>query len=124
MPEKNRKSATKPAGKVKGFAGTWHIYEMKMWDEDYFNMEVQAYIKINSNKTGNFQFGLVSGYMDGKIVKYTDGNRFEFTWEGNDECDPAFGYGWIRLKNKRLLEGEFRFHNGDDSTFLARRAKK
>jgi hypothetical protein len=24
------------------FVGTWHIYEMEMWDEDYFNMEVQA----------------------------------------------------------------------------------
>ena len=26
------------------FTGTWHIYEMEMWDEYYFNMEVQAYI--------------------------------------------------------------------------------
>jgi hypothetical protein len=23
------------------FTGTWHIYEMEAWDEDYFNMEVQ-----------------------------------------------------------------------------------
>ena len=38
------------------FIGTWHIYEMEMWDEDYFNMEVQAYIKIVSNTKGNFQF--------------------------------------------------------------------
>ena len=29
------------------FTGTWHIYEMSMWDEDYFNMEVQAYIQID-----------------------------------------------------------------------------
>lgn len=27
------------------FTGTWHIYEMEAWDEDYFNMEVQAYIR-------------------------------------------------------------------------------
>jgi hypothetical protein len=25
------------------YAGTWHILEMEMWDEDYFNMEVQAF---------------------------------------------------------------------------------
>ena len=31
--------------------GEWHIQEMEMWDADYFNMEVQAYIKINSNDT-------------------------------------------------------------------------
>ena len=49
--------------------------------------------------------------------------RFEFTWEGNDECDPACGSGWVGIKGKDLLEGEFRIHNGNSSTFLARRAK-
>jgi hypothetical protein len=32
---------------------------MEMWDEDYFNMEVQADIEINERDLGNFQFGLV-----------------------------------------------------------------
>ena len=32
------------------FKGTWHITEMSEWDEDYFNMEVQAFIKINSSR--------------------------------------------------------------------------
>ncbi|MGA1867576.1 MAG: hypothetical protein ACMUJM_03415 [bacterium] len=105
------------------FKGTWHIYEMEQWDEDYFNMEVQAYIDIAPNNRGNFQFGLVSGEMDGKIVEYPDGKRFEFTWEGNDECDPAHGSGWLKLKEKDILEGEFRFYDGDDSTFLAKRAE-
>ncbi len=96
---------------------------MEMWDEDYFNMEVQAYIRIDSDKMGDFQFGLVSGDIDGKVVEYADGKKFEFTWEGNDECDPASGSGWVRIKEKDLLEGEIRIHRGDDSTFLARRAK-
>jgi hypothetical protein len=26
------------------YAGTWHIYEMELWDESYLNVEVQAYI--------------------------------------------------------------------------------
>lgn len=105
------------------FTGTWHIYEMEAWDEVYFNMEVQAYIRINSNNLGVFQFGLVSGGIDGKLVDYADGERFEFTWEGNDECDPACGSGWIRILDENFLEGEFRIHLGDDSTFLAIRAK-
>lgn len=41
--------------------GYWHIQEMEAWDEDYFNMEVQAYFQINANSLGDFQFGLVSG---------------------------------------------------------------
>lgn len=105
------------------FTGVWHIYEMETWDEDYFNMEVQAYIKITSDNHGDFQFGLVSGDIDGRTVLYPDGNRFEFTFEGNDECDPVSGFGWIKRKEKNVIEGEFRFHLGDDSTFLARRAE-
>jgi len=105
------------------FTGTWHIYEMELWDEDYFNMEVQAYIKIEPDNFGFFQFGLVYGDIDGRIVDYADSKRFEFTWEGNDECDPMSGSGWVRIKEKDVLEGEFRIHLGDSSTFLARKAE-
>jgi hypothetical protein len=55
------------------FTGTWHIYEMSNWDDEYFNMEVQAYIEIDEQGNGEFQFGLVHGYIDGDIVK--DGNH-------------------------------------------------
>ena len=104
------------------FVGIWHIYEMEMWDEDYFNMEVQAYIEIKSNNRGDFQFGLVSGEIGGKVVDYPVEKRFEFTFEGCDEYDPVSGSGWIKIKEKDVIEGEFRFHLADESTFLARRA--
>lgn len=104
--------------------GRWHIYEMEMWDKDYFNEEVQAYIQVDKNGNGEFQFGFVYGEIDGKITKQTDGDRFEFSWAGNDENDPANGCGWIKFKDSDTIEGEFRFHTGDDSTFLARKAKK
>jgi len=29
-----------PKKKTASIVGTWHIYEMEQWDEDYFNMEV------------------------------------------------------------------------------------
>ncbi|ODS39649.1 MAG: hypothetical protein A7316_04885 [Candidatus Altiarchaeales archaeon WOR_SM1_86-2] len=105
------------------FTGTWHIYEMEMWDMDYSDMDVRAYIRIKPNGLGDFQFGLVSGGIDGKVVDYADEKRFEFTWDGNDECDPACGSGWVKLKEGDLLEGEIRIHLGDDSAFLARRVK-
>lgn len=38
------------------FQGKWYIYEMGMWDEDYFNMEVQVYIK-NTNEMLEFNLG-------------------------------------------------------------------
>jgi hypothetical protein len=50
------------------FIGTWHIYEMETWDEDYLNMEIQAYITIDRNYGGEFQFGLVSSGIDGELT--------------------------------------------------------
>ncbi len=34
--------------------------------------------------------------------------------------DEASGDGWAELQPDRSHAGEIRFHNGDDSTFIAR----
>jgi len=105
------------------FTGTWHIIEMEMWDEEYFNMEVHAYFKINKDHNGNFQFGLVSGDFDGEKIKEGADEKIEFTWEGNDECDPASGSGRLKLRDHETMEGKIKFHEGDSSKFLAKRVK-
>ncbi len=101
------------------FIGMWHIYEMEMWDEDYFNMERQAYVKIRSNTLGTFQFGLVEGHIKGN--REEDG-RFTFSWEGSDEMDSASGSGWLMLSDYNEIKGFIDFYQGDQSTFKARRA--
>jgi hypothetical protein len=104
------------------FIGTWHIYSMEMWDESYFNMETQAFITVRPENLGSFQFGLVSGGLDGYLERTGAKQRFVFTWEGNDEMDPASGSGWLRLKDENELLGSIKFHLGDRSKFRARRA--
>ena len=103
--------------------GIWHIYEMEAWDEDYFNMEVQAYIEIREGDLGNFQFGLVSGHLDGYWEQEEGKERFVFSWDGQDEVDPTSGMGWMRLTEKDEVEGLIHFHLGDRSKFEARRAR-
>lgn len=106
-----------------GFIGTWHIHWMEMWRKAYFNMEVQAYIEVKANETGEFQFGLVSGWLEGEIEQDGAGReRFAFTWDGQDEMDPASGSGWLRLKSETEGNGVIRFHGGDRSKFKVRRA--
>jgi hypothetical protein len=34
------------------FVCLWHIVSMSGWDEDYFNEEVQAFIELEANGTG------------------------------------------------------------------------
>jgi len=83
---------------------------------------VQAYVEIDEKGSGDFQFGLVRGQINGEIVKDASGEKLEFTWDGNDENDEAFGSGWLKLKNKNTLEGRIKSHEGDSSLFSAKRA--
>jgi len=48
-----------------------------------------------------------------------ENERFEFSFRGQDEGEEVNGYGWIKLKTKNEIDGELRFHQGDDSTFNA-----
>jgi hypothetical protein len=104
--------------------GTWHITEMEMWHEDYFNTEGQAYIRIREGGTGDFQFGHVSGNIDGHVEQLGSDSRFSFTWEGRDEMDPVIGSGWLRPVGDGEAEGMIKFHLGDRSQFAARRASQ
>jgi hypothetical protein len=69
------------------FVGLWHIVSMETWDEDYFNEEVQAFIELEENGTGHFQFGYVQGYMDWRPGTRDGQPCVEWTWEGTDGAD-------------------------------------
>jgi hypothetical protein len=103
------------------FVGTWHITEMEMWDADYMHMERQAYVEIEPGDHGSFQFGLVCGELHGYLEEEGPTQRFAFTWEGNDEMDPASGSGWMRLETEDTAAGRIAIHRGDHSRFTARR---
>jgi hypothetical protein len=103
------------------FEGVWNIYEMDMWDEDYFNIEVQAFIKITNDRKGDFQFGLVTGDFTGKIIEQANEEKFAFKWRGTDEFEPVQGTGRIEIINVDLIVGKFTFDNGEQSKFKAKR---
>ncbi|WP_293352530.1 MULTISPECIES: hypothetical protein [unclassified Microcoleus] len=103
------------------YQGKWRITEMDEWDSDYLDMEVEAYIEIDSKGSGEFQFGLVFGQIDGEVVKNRGDERLEFTWEGNDESDTTFGSGWLKLNDKDSIEGRIKIHQGDSSGLVAER---
>ena len=105
------------------FLGHWHIVSMSMWDEDYLNEEVQAFIEFDDKGSGSFQFGYVRG-----IIDYREGLRdgqpcAEWSWEGGDGADgtPLSGRGWAILQEKEL-NGMICIHQGDESEFEAERA--
>ena len=80
------------------FLGRWHIVSMSAWDEDYLNEEVQAFIEFDDKGGGEFQFGYVQGIMDCREGPRDGEPCVEWSWEGNDEMDPAQGRGWAVLE--------------------------
>jgi hypothetical protein len=91
--------------------GRWRIVEMPDYD-----MGEPAYIVFGTTG-GKFALGCLTGAIHGAC----QGDAVEFTWEGNDEMDPANGHGWADLQDDGSLEGEISLNNGDDITFIARR---
>jgi hypothetical protein len=101
------------------FIGFWHITKMEKWDEDYIHMEVPAYIEVEEDHLGDFQFGLVYGQLDGEVIRAGRVERFWFTWDGDDEGEPMSGGGWLELSGQNALKGRIKLHLGDSSDFWA-----
>ena len=107
---------------MKAFTGKWRIAEMEMWDQDYVDMEAPGFIRIGPDGTGQFQFGLVFGDIDGRVEPCGNTPRFEFSWSGQDENDPSCGRGWAVIENGEL-KGRIYLHLADDSAFRAIKSK-
>ena len=105
------------------FSGRWRIVSMSAWDEDYIDEEEEGFFEFDGKGGGGFHFGYVQGHMDCKPTKREGEPAVEWTWDGNDEMDPAQGRGWAVLKDDEL-HGMIFFHGGDDSEFVAKRDDK
>lgn len=107
---------------MKLFVGKWRIVEMEVWDQEYVDMEMPGYFLIGPNGIGRFQFGLVSGDIDGRVEQCANTPRFEFSWSGQEENDPVCGRGWVVIENGEL-NGRIYLHLADDSAFRAIKSK-
>ena len=96
--------------------GRWRIVELPGYEDDYADLVEPAYILFERGR-GEFAFGCASGAFAGG----GDHDAVEFDWDGNDEMDHVCGSGWAELQPDGSLEGEIRYHGGDDIPFIARR---
>jgi hypothetical protein len=102
-----------------GIAGKWRIAKVDLWDQEAIDLLGPAFIEFGKDRSGQFRFIAVEGWMD-CVHKERNGRAYvEFTWNGNDECDPASGRGWANLRKDGSLSGHIYMHYGDDSGFKA-----
>lgn len=104
------------------FIGRWRIVHMDLWDKDYRDLVMPAYLLVERGGTGEFQFGTVAGGIDHRTEDRDGRKVLEFSWEGQNDNDPGCGRGWAALDGARLI-GHLYIHLGDDSGFVARRTK-
>ena len=102
------------------FTGRWRIVSMSAWEDDFLNEEVEAYIEFNDRGWGDFHFGNVQGQMDCRQTTREGEPAIDWTWDGNDEMDPAQGRGWAVMKADEL-HGMIFFHGGDESEFVGKK---
>jgi len=105
-------------------AGRWLIESMTEWDRNFIDEMVRGYFEFDAKDSGTFQFGYVEGQIDYRLDERDSKPAIEFTWDGNDEMDPAQGRGWLVLEGDEL-KGMFYIHHGDESgTVLKREPEK
>lgn len=132
---KQRPSPGKPTAKetrgerrpVLSLAGRWRIDALPDLDEEYLREFPKAEIRLSargSTLTGDFEFGLVSGGLDGRVEASPDGNpRMIASFDGMDEMHPTSGVCVAAIEASNLLRGEFGFHQGDTYRFSAKRRR-
>ncbi len=100
------------------YSGTWRIIDMEAWDQDYIDMVMPGYIAFDDTDSGEFHFEAVHGFMDDRIEPYGKAEHLEFSWEGEDEMDPASGRGWAMIRDGHL-QGKWSCYDGDDAGCVA-----
>ena len=106
----------------KAFLGRWRIFEMDAWDREFVDLVVPGFIEFAPDRSGSFQFGVVSGGIDWRTSSRDGEQALEWCWEGWNENDPSCGRGWAILA-RSTLEGHMFIFGADDSGFAARRMK-
>ena len=105
------------------FVGYWRITEMELWDAEYLDLVVPAFIEFDREQMGEFQFGTVRGWLDCRFAEREGMPVVDFSWEGENDNDPGCGRGWGALRGDRL-EGRLYIHRGEDSGFVALRSAR
>ncbi len=82
---------------------------------------LRLFIVFGSNRSGEFAFGHVQGFIDHRLLKRDGKPGVEWTWHGDDEMDEAHGRGWAVLHDDRMLRGALFFDQGDELEFVARK---
>ena len=105
--------------KAASLDGRWRFTAMSTWDNDYIDLVEPGFITFAGSSGSEMVFGVVTAALDCAFDKTR--SDVSFTFVGSDEGDQVSGQGSAEMTGPDTITGEIEFHNGDDTTFQARR---
>lgn len=105
---------------MKNFLGNWRIIETEVWDREALDLVAPAMLSLKPKGVGQVAFIAIEAQLDYRVVMRDGLPGIEFSFQGFDEGDEVMGRGWAILQGEQL-RGRLFFHQGDDSSFVARR---
>lgn len=102
------------------FLGDWRIIETEIWDRDALDLVAPAMLSLKPRGIGQVAFIAIEAQLDYRVITRDGLPGIEFSFQGFDESDEVIGRGWAILQGEEL-RGRIFFHQGDDSSFVARR---
>jgi hypothetical protein len=103
-------------------AGRWRIVETELWEREALDLVVPAYISFDRQGLGEMQLIAIGASIDYRVEQRDDATVLEFSWSGFDEMDATSGRAWARIDGD-TMRGKLFIHQGDESTFVARRER-
>jgi len=102
------------------FLGNRRIIETELWDREALDLVAPAMLSLKPKGVGQIAFIAIEAQLDYRVVMRDGLPGVEFSFQGFDEGDEVTGRGWAILQGEQL-RGRLFFHQGDDSSFVARR---
>ena len=102
------------------FLGNRRIIETELWDREALDLVAPAMLSLKPKGVGQIAFIAIEAQLDYRAVMRDGLPGVEFSFQGFDEGDEVMGRGWAILQGEQL-RGRLFFHQGDDSSFVARR---
>ncbi len=116
MPAADRTTAT-------AFGGAWRITSTELWDTDALDTMQPAFIKFDDESIGSFGMIVISAGIDCRFGARDGKPLVEFTFDGDDDGHPCTGRAWGVIEDDGMIRGRMFIHLGDDSSFVAERAR-
>jgi hypothetical protein len=96
---------------------------MELWAAEDLDLLGPARLTLNRDGSGEMSFIAVEVGLDYRVGERDGQAAIEFSFDGSDEGDRISGRGWAVLQDD-ALHGRVLIHQGDESSFVARRAAK